>query len=86
MTPEEKIDYIVNYDEEMMIMDGFDHCILGVCSRIGQPDIVAYDLDAVMRTLIEREGMTEEDAIEYFEYNQIGAYVGERTPCFVKGL
>jgi hypothetical protein len=29
------------------------------------------------------DGMTDEEAIEYFEYNQIGAWVGEQTPCFI---
>ena len=24
-----------------------------------------------------------EDALEYYEYNQLGAYVGERTPGFL---
>ena len=27
--------------------------------------------------------MTDEEAIEYFEYNIQGAWVGEFTPCFV---
>lgn len=84
MLTEEKINYIADADEEMMIIDGFDHCILGVCSMIGQPDIVAYDRDEVILTLINREGMTEEEAEEYFSYNQIGAWVGDSAPCFVK--
>lgn len=28
--------------------------------------------------------MTNEEAIEYFEYNIIGAYVGEKTPTFIQ--
>ena len=27
--------------------------------------------------------MTEEEAIEYLEFNTIGAWVGEKTPMFV---
>jgi len=30
-----------------------------------------------------KDGMTYEEAVEYFEYNQMGAWVGERTPCFL---
>ena len=28
-------------------------------------------------------GMTEEDAVEYFDYNVQGAWVGEGTPIFL---
>ena len=27
--------------------------------------------------------MTEEDAEEFFSFNQIGAWWGETTPCFI---
>jgi hypothetical protein len=30
--------------------------------------------------------MSYEEAEEFFEYNQIGAYVGESTPCFLTTL
>ena len=66
----------------MMIMDGFDDCIAGVVGRIGQPDIICYDRDKVLNNLMS-QGMTDEEAVEYFEYNQIGAWVGEQTPCFI---
>ena len=29
------------------------------------------------------DGMTEEEAVEYFEFNIIGAWMGEETPCFL---
>ena len=66
-------------------MDGFDDCISGVCRRSGQEDIVAYDYDKV----IERnmgDGMTRDEAVEYFEFNQIGSWVGDGTPCFIEAV
>tara|TARA_Y100000004_G_scaffold174984_1_gene214179 strand:+ start:243 stop:476 length:234 start_codon:yes stop_codon:yes gene_type:complete len=66
----------------MMIIDGFDDCIAGVVERIGQPDIICYDRGKVLNKLMS-QGMTDEEAVEYFEYNQIGAWVGEQTPCFI---
>ena len=30
--------------------------------------------------------MTEEEAIEFFYYNIVGAYMGEHTPCFAEVL
>ena len=31
-------------------------------------------------------GMTHEEAVEYFEYNQRGAHVGDHTPCFIEDI
>ena len=61
-------------------MDGFDDCILGVASRFGSEAFVIYDYDKVIAQL-ESYGMTYEEAVEYHEFNQLGAYVGERTPA-----
>lgn len=60
----------------------FDEAIIGVAERIGMEAVVAYDTDKVIE-ILARE-MTEEEAVEYFEFNILGAYVGERTPIFVK--
>jgi hypothetical protein len=32
------------------------------------------------------DGMTEEEAEEYFNFNQLGAWIGENTPCFLTPL
>lgn len=69
----------------MMKMDGYDDCILGICERFGQEPIIAYDKSKVIQKL-QKDGMTEEEALEYFDYNQLGAYVGESTPCFIIAL
>ena len=66
----------------MIIMDGFDDCIAGVVQRYGQPTIVCYDKEKVLKQLMD-DGMTDEEAVEYFECNRIGAWVGEQTPCFI---
>lgn len=75
-------------DEEVYIprgtplMTGYDDCICGVVGRFGQDSIVCYDLNKVLRKL-QKQGMTREEAVEFFEFNQIGAWVGELTPCFL---
>jgi len=32
---------------------------------------------------MNRDGMSYEEAIEYFDFNVTGAYVGEHTPMFI---
>jgi hypothetical protein len=46
--------------------------------------VVAYDTNKIIE-ILSRE-MTEEEAIEYFDFNIIGAYVGERTPIYVNTI
>jgi len=67
---------------ELVTMDGFDDCILGITMRYGQPNMIAYDIYKIIDKHMAG-GMTKEEAWEFFEYNQLGAWVGEATPCFV---
>ena len=60
----------------------FDEAILGVAERIGMESVVAYDTDKIIEIL--SRDMPEDDALEYFEYNILGAYVGDRTPVYIK--
>ena len=67
---------------DLLFADGFDDAIIGVAERIGMEPVVAYDTDKIIEIL--SRDMTEEEAIEYFDFNIIGAYVGERTPIYIK--
>lgn len=70
----------------MLKADGFDKAFLGVASRCGCEDIIAYDYDRCIGILCERDNMDIEEAIEYFHYNVLGAWVGDTTPIFIKRM
>ncbi len=70
----------------MMKAEGFDGAIIGSAERCGSPTMIAYDWDKCVHILQERDGMTLDDAIEFMEYNVVGAYVGEDTPVFIRGM
>lgn len=72
-------------EPHMMTLDGFDDCILGIAERCGQPNLLAYDANKIWKKLV-KQGMTEEEAVEYFYFNISGAYVGEGTPVFIHKL
>jgi hypothetical protein len=42
-----------------------------------------YDFDMCVHILMERDGMTCEEAVEFMDYNVTGSYVGEKTPIFI---
>jgi hypothetical protein len=76
-------DELAELDPDLLLADGFDEAILGVASRCGSPDVVVYDYDKCVGVLVARDGMTEDEAIEWMDFNVVGAYVGERTPWFM---
>ena len=67
--------------KDLLKMDGYDDCIVGIAERFGQNSYFIYDKQLVLEK-IQKDGMSYEDALEYYEFNQLGAYVGETTPAF----
>ena len=63
--------------------DGFDEALIGIGRRCSQEDILVYDFNKAVKILMDRDKMTEEEAMEYLEFNTVGAWVGEETPVFV---
>ena len=66
----------------LMVMEGYDDCIIGVVERFGQSPIVCYDKVKIIQKL-ESDGMDNEEAEEFFSFNQLGAGMGDLTPCFL---
>lgn len=75
-------DKLVEYNDSMLFADGFDDALIGIVEQFGRPPVALYSYDMCITILMERDGMEEEEAIEYLEYNTLGAYVGENTPAF----
>ena len=69
---------------DLLKADGLDDAIIGIGCRCSKPDIIAYDVDKVIGILVDRDGMTYEEAEEFFDFNIAGAWVGESTPIWVK--
>lgn len=76
-------DRLAEIDPDLLLMDGFDDCIIGICEAFGSVPVVAYDYDKVLANL-QASGMTYEEAVECHAFNQFGAYVGEGTPVFIR--
>ena len=69
-------------DDELLFADGYDDAIIGVAQRFNET-FVCYDKQKVLKILMERDDMTYEDAMEFFDFNIVGAFVGPRTPAFL---
>ena len=64
--------------------DGFDDCLIGLGFRFGNRGTLVYDQAKVIETLKRDGQMTEEEALEYYEFNILGAFVGENMPIFME--
>lgn len=84
--PRQRIDqYATEHDIELILLDPpalFDAAIRGLVYGFGQELAVLYDQQRILAAM-QRAGMSVEDAEEYFEFNTVGAYLGEATPRFL---
>ena len=77
------LSWIEDHNDEALTADGFDDAIIGIGERCGQPTLVAYDRTKCIQILIDRDGMDYEGAVEFFDFNVVGAWMGENTPIFI---
>jgi hypothetical protein len=60
----------------------YDSCIIGIGYRFSTGPLAVYSIPLILQVM-EGWGMTEEEAQEFFEYNTLGAWMGEGTPLFM---
>lgn len=58
-------EYLVDNYPESYLFDDLDEAIVGVTTT----GAVIYGFDEIIHILMERDGMTHEEAVEYFDYN-----------------
>ena len=85
MTVQEQVEHWVtmNVMDEVVLADGFEEAFLGVSEVFGRPPLATYDKEKCIDILVERDGMTYEEAVEYFEFNVSGSWVGDSTPIYL---
>lgn len=79
-------DYLENYDQTTMLMDGFDEALIGFSQRINEPLLAVYSWEKMVDVCVNRDRMSTEEAEEYINYNCIGAWIGDQTPIIVMPL
>ena len=69
-------------DNECLIADGFNDALIGISE--GMNPVAVYDTDKCIDILMKDSNINHEDALDYFYFNVVGAYVGEKTPLFIR--
>jgi hypothetical protein len=70
------------YDEEILKADGFDDAVIGIDQNTMR---LIYSVRKCIEILV-LGGMSVEEAIEYFDFNTKGSYVGEKTPIWCEDM
>ena len=78
--------YAEEFDIELTFFDPpeeFDEAIVGLVHGFGQELAVLYDEAKVIAAMRQHNHWDEDEAREWFDFNTIGAYLGETTPRFL---
>ena len=70
-------------EPNILFAEGFDEAIAGVVWD-GERTRVVYDTELILELLMGRSEMSYEEAVEYFDYNIAGSYMGEYTPLYLE--
>lgn len=79
----EHISDMLEENPEAMLADGLEVAFIGIARRCGQPPLAVYDYERAVLWFMQRDGMKREEAIEWMEFNVVGAWVGEHTPIWL---
>ena len=71
--------------DPIMLADGFEEAFVGIGQQFVHTFAV-YDHGKCVEILRYRDGMTEEEAEEFMEFNVNGAWVGKGTPVFLRPM
>jgi len=69
-------------DEQFLKADGLDEAVIGVEEDEMR---LVYSVDKCIEIFMT-QGMEYDEALEFFDYNVRGAWMGDKTPIWVKLL
>lgn len=78
------IEELAELNPEALLADGLEAALIGYTVNWHHAHVAVYDIGKCVRVLVDRDGMTSDEADEFLAFNTLGAYVGENGPLFVK--
>ena len=70
-------------EEGILLADGFEEAYLGQARQF-TTWVAVYDYDRCLDVLMQRDGMSRDEASDFFEFNVVGGWVGKQTPVFLE--
>ena len=86
------VEILTDENPEAIIYDGMEDALIGIYrGDLARSDgsvrydssVAVYSYVKFIEMYVERDGMSEEEAIEFFDYNVAGGYAGEHQPYII---
>ena len=82
LNPRQALQDMLVDETQLLFADGYDDAIVGFAER-DSVMLVVYDVRKILRLLRVRDGMSRDEAQEFFDFNIAGSWVGEQTPVWL---
>ena len=82
MNRKDIIDLYSDDEPGILFADGYDKAIAGVIWD-GERTRVVYETEGILKILM-KQGMTYDEASEFFDFNVAGSYMGVYTPLYLE--
>ena len=70
------------YAEGAVMLTGLEDAIIGIVEEFGNGPRVLYSKRKII-DLLTKDGMTESEAEEYYDFNILGLHAGEQNAVFL---
>ena len=80
--PSDIVQTLEELNPEAILYDGLDDALVGIVARCGADALALYDRQKCIKLFIDN-GMTEEEAENFFCFNVEGCWAGPHTPYIV---
>jgi hypothetical protein len=82
----ELLEALAEINPEALLADGLEAALIGYTVNHHHAHVAVYDINKCIEVLVDRDGMSHEEADEYLSFNTLGAFVGENGPIYIRTL
>jgi hypothetical protein len=83
---QELLEALAELNPEALLADGLEAALIGYTVNHHHAHVAVYDINKCIEVLVDRDGMSHEEADEFLSFNTLGAYVGENGPIYIRTL
>jgi len=77
---------LAELNPEALLADGLEAALIGYTVNHHHAHVAVYDINKCIEVLVDRDGMSHEEADEFLSFNTLGAFVGENGPIYIRTL
>ncbi len=78
------IEELAELNPDALLADGLESALIGYTVNFHHAHVAVYDIAKCVQILVDRDGMTPDEADEYLSFNTLDAFVGDNGPLFVR--